>query len=87
MADCGKGVILHYHADENGVAHGLCSCTDPYTPKPRTYCRCCGNAILGLLEQDGYPIHTRCIPKHWGKHATGINASRCKEFGKCRAST
>jgi hypothetical protein len=44
-------------------------------------CRCCGKA-LGLLETDGHPIHTRCIPKHWDKHAHGINASRCREFGK-----
>ena len=44
-----------------------------------THCRCCGKA-LGLLEQDGAPIHTRCIPKHWGKHSHGVNASRCREF-------
>ena len=42
-------------------------------------CRCCGNVVLSF---DGHPIHTRCIPKHWGKHSHGINASRCKEFGR-----
>ena len=41
-------------------------------------CRCCG---YGVKTFDGHPIHTRCIPKHWGKHSHGINASRCKEFG------
>jgi len=44
-------------------------------------CRCCGKN-LGLERfMDNSPIHTRCIPKHWGKHAHKINASRCKEFG------
>ena len=42
-------------------------------------CRCCGKPIW---NSDGHPIHTACIRKHWGKHAKGINASRCKEFGK-----
>jgi len=41
------------------------------------YCRCCGGAVYAF---DGYPIHTKCIPKHWDRHAKGINASRCKEF-------
>lgn len=44
-----------------------------------TSCRCCGGPVY---NSDQYPIHTRCIPKHWDKHAKGINASRCKEFGK-----
>ena len=44
-------------------------------------CRCCGKN-LGLERFiDTAPIHTRCIPKHWGKHSHGINASRCAEFG------
>lgn len=43
-------------------------------------CRCCGKPITGILDMDGSPIHTRCIPKHWGKHAHGKNASRCHEF-------
>jgi len=42
-------------------------------------CRCCGKPVYNT---DGHPIHTKCIPKHWGKHAKGINASRCKEFGR-----
>ena len=43
-------------------------------------CRCCGKN-LGLERfMDDAPIHTRCIPKHWGKHSKEINASRCKEF-------
>jgi len=41
-------------------------------------CRCCGKPVYNT---DGYPIHTKCIPTHWGKHAHGINTSRCKEFG------
>jgi len=57
----------------------------------RTTCRCCGkNLGLERFEvvfnprtfMDDAPIHTRCIPKHWGKHAHGINATRCKEFGE-----
>jgi len=43
-------------------------------------CRCCGKAITFPI--DSHPIHTTCIPKHWGKHAHGKNASRCKEFGR-----
>jgi hypothetical protein len=42
-------------------------------------CRCCGKPVLSF---DGHPIHTKCIPKHWGKHANGVNASRCVEFGQ-----
>jgi hypothetical protein len=42
-------------------------------------CRCCG---YGVKTFDGHPIHTRCIPKHWGKHSHGVNSSRCKEFKK-----
>lgn len=51
-------------------------------PNVNIVCRCCGRN-LGLERfMDNAPIHTRCIPKHWGKHAHGVNASRCKEFGK-----
>lgn len=46
--------------------------------EPSVTCRCCGKPLYFWLN----PIHTQCIPKHWGKHAHGINASRCKEFGK-----
>jgi len=42
-------------------------------------CRCCGKQVL---HYDGNPIHTTCIPKHGGRHNYGVNASRCKEFGK-----
>lgn len=45
---------------------------------PQVLCRCCGKPVYNT---DGYPIHTKCIPTHWGKHAHGINASKCKEFG------
>ena len=41
-------------------------------------CRCCGRDVATF---DNAPICTRCIPKHWGKHARGVNASRCKEYG------
>jgi len=47
--------------------------------KGRPLCRCCGKPVLAF---DGHPIHTKCIPKHWAKHAHGINASRCIEFGQ-----
>lgn len=40
-------------------------------------CRCCGRRVY---SDDNCPIHTRCIPNHWGKHSNGINSSRCKEF-------
>jgi hypothetical protein len=40
-------------------------------------CRCCGKPVIA---SDNHPIHTRCIPKHWDKHAKGISASRCHEF-------
>ena len=47
-------------------------------------CRCCGTRVRFA---DSAPICTRCIPRHWGKHERGINASRCKEFGpKLRAA-
>ena len=46
---------------------------------PYTICRCCGKNVYMF---DGAPIHTACIPKHWAKHSHGVNASRCKEFGK-----
>ena len=50
-------------------------------------CRCCGGT-LGILDgitdavREGVGIHTRCIPKHWGKHDKGINSKRCREFKK-----
>ena len=40
-------------------------------------CRCCGKPVF----TGDAPIHTRCIPKHWGRHAHGKNVSRCREFG------
>ena len=48
-------------------------------------CRCCGKALSildGITEtvREGVGIHTRCIPKHWGKHSKRINNARCKEF-------
>jgi len=48
-------------------------------------CRCCGKALSildGITEavREGVGIHTRCIPKHWGKHSKHINNARCKEF-------
>lgn len=48
-------------------------------------CRCCGKDSFRFPgeEYDEHTIHTLCIPKHWGKHSHGVNASRCKEFGKC----
>lgn len=46
----------------------------PYVP-----CRCCGKPVPSWL---GSPIHTKCIPKHWGKHVHGKDASLCREFGK-----
>ena len=48
-------------------------------------CRCCGG-MLGILDGisdavlEGVGIHTRCIPKHWGKHSKNINAAKCHEF-------
>jgi hypothetical protein len=51
-------------------------------PDIKKICRCCGKN-LGLERfMDDAPIHTRCIPKHWGKHAHSVNASRCQEFGR-----
>lgn len=49
--------------------------------KAEARCRCCGKA-LGILERDGAPIHTKCIPNHWGKHAHQVNSSKCHEFGR-----
>lgn len=51
-------------------------------------CRCCGRAVVST---DAYPIHTKCIVKHWDTHRWGRNASRCREYGapilgKCEAS-
>jgi hypothetical protein len=44
-------------------------------------CRCCGRTVPPM---DSYPIHTACIPRHWDRHAHGVNASRCREFGSKR---
>ena len=41
-------------------------------------CRCCGKRVI---SSDRYPIHTMCMVRHWDRHAKGIGASRCKEFG------
>jgi hypothetical protein len=40
-------------------------------------CRCCGRFIYAFMGG----IHTGCIARHWGKHARGANASRCREYG------
>jgi len=56
-------------------------------------CRCCGKPLSTLDQildatstsyRGGPTICTPCIPKHWGKHAYGKNASRCHEFGNRR---
>ena len=41
-------------------------------------CRCCGKSVYHV---DREPIHTACIPKHWGKHAKRLNIGKCHEFG------
>ena len=41
-------------------------------------CRCCGKEFDNFFDDS--PIHTLCIPKHWGDHARGIKPGRCKEF-------
>jgi hypothetical protein len=54
----------------------------------KSICRCCGKPLSpGEMIMDAasgrfdkISIHTRCIPKHWGKHAKGINASKCVEL-------
>lgn len=53
-----------------------------YVRRPFGPCRCCGKEAFRFPGEERMPevIHTRCIPKHWGKHSKGINASRCKEF-------
>jgi len=47
-------------------------------------CRCCGRDLTGYAAlqaiQDGAGIHTRCITRHWGRHAHGANVGRCREF-------
>ena len=51
-------------------------------------CRCCGKPVNNferIIRWDGYPIHTRCIPKHWGKHQRDVNNTRCREFGTGKA--
>ena len=48
-------------------------------------CRCCGKYVPGWYaygDNSEFNIHTKCIPKHWDKHARGVNRSRCKEFKK-----
>ena len=40
-------------------------------------CRCCNKQVF---NSDKYPIHTKCIVKHWNNHAKGKNNSRCHEF-------
>jgi len=46
-------------------------------------CRCCNKPVL---NSDGYPIHTKCIVRHWSKHAHGVNASRCHEFKRTNSA-
>ena len=46
-------------------------------PAPNV-CRCCGKPVY---SSDGAPIHTRCIVRHWQRHAKGKNVRRCREFG------
>jgi hypothetical protein len=51
-------------------------------------CRCCGKYVPGWYaygDNSEFNIHTMCIAKHWGKHARGVNHSRCKEFKKKKA--
>jgi hypothetical protein len=52
-------------------------------------CRCCGRYVRNTSNVESFTqrpgaaggnICTLCIPKHWGRHAKGINASRCHEF-------
>jgi hypothetical protein len=51
---------------------------------PVPTCRCCGRDLTGYAAlqaiQDGAGIHTRCITRHWGRHAHGKGISRCREF-------
>ena len=46
-------------------------------PAPNV-CRCCGKPVY---SSDGAPVHTRCIVRHWQRHAKGKNVRRCREFG------
>ena len=46
--------------------------------KPQILCRCCGREVHA--RGDNFPIHTRCIVRHWGNHSKGRNATRCQEF-------
>lgn len=51
-----------------------------YTVRVVRICRCCG--LEGLITPDAHPICTRCIPRHWDKHAHGKNASKCREYSR-----
>ena len=42
-------------------------------------CICCGKPTHSHYSGPG-PIHTMCIVRHFGSHARGLDASRCKEF-------
>ena len=44
-------------------------------------CRCCGKSVW---INDGHPIHTSCIRRHWSHHVRGLSASRCREFNKTK---
>ena len=46
-------------------------------------CRSCGRVVWA---SDNAPIHTKCIPNHWTKHAKGKNVRRCREFSKERVT-
>jgi hypothetical protein len=52
-------------------------------------CRCCGRD-LGIMDgitqavRDGWGIHTRCMPKHWGSHSHGKKPARCRNSAKYR---
>ena len=52
--------------------------------KPEIMCRCCGREVHA--RGDNFPIHTRCIVRHWGNHSKGRNATRCQEFSKSARS-
>ena len=68
LRDTGKAILANGYATTTVKAIGAA-----------LECRCCGRTVPPM---DSYPIHTACIPKHWNKHANGVNASRCREFGR-----